>query len=112
MALILSQRRVGPVTLLELGERLTIENTSEMRDTIQALMDQGHRWFLLDCGRIKVVDSQGIGTLVSHWLSLKKRGGKMELLTPSARLQEVLCLVGLQKVIESFDDIGQSLRAF
>jgi anti-anti-sigma factor len=112
MALFLSQRRAGPVTVLELGERLTIETTPEMRDTIAALMDQGDIFVLLDCVRIKVVDSQGLGTLVSNWLSLKKRGGKMELLNPSVRLQEVLHMIGMQKTIESFDDIGVALRSF
>ena len=112
MALVLHQRNVGPVTLVELGERLTIENVPELRDTLQNLAVQGRRSLLLDCSRISVVDSQGIGSLVSNWLSLKKRGGQLKLLNPSVRLREVLQIIGLHKVIECFDDIGQALRAF
>jgi len=112
MPLVLHQRRVGPVTLLELSERLTIENVPELRDTVQDLAVHGHRSLLLDCSRVSVVDSQGLGGLVSNWLTLKKGGGKMELLNPSVRLREVLQIVGMHKVIECFDDIGQALRAF
>ena len=112
MPLVLSQSNIGPVTLLELSVRLTIENVPELRDTLQSLADQGHRDMLLDCSRVTAVDSQGIGSLVGNWVSLKNRGGKLKLLHPSARLHQVLQIVGLRKVIESFDDIGQALRSF
>jgi anti-sigma B factor antagonist len=112
MSLILHERSVGPVTLLELSERLTIENVPELRDKIQDLAGNGRRSLLLDCSRINFVDSQGIGGLASNWVSFKNRGGKLKLLNPSLRLREVLRMVGLHKVIESFDDIGLALRAF
>jgi anti-anti-sigma factor len=112
MPLVLRQRNIGPITLLELSERLTIENVPELRDSLQNLAVQGHRFFLLDCSQISVVDSQGIGGLVRNWLSLRSRGGELKLLYPSVRLREVLQIVGLHKVIECFDDIGLALRGF
>jgi stage II sporulation protein AA (anti-sigma F factor antagonist) len=98
--------------LLELGERLTIENVHELRDKIQDLAIQGCRFFLLDCSKISVIDSQGIGGLVRNWLSLKNRSGKLKLLNPSIRLREVMQIVGLHRVIECFDDVELALRGF
>jgi anti-sigma B factor antagonist len=112
MPLVLSQSNIGPVTLLELNERLTIESVPELRDTLQSLADQGRRDLLLDCSRVTAVDSQGIGSLVGNWVSLKNRGGKLKLLHPSVRLRQVLEIVSLYRVIDSFDDIGQALRSF
>jgi len=112
MSLIVRQRNVGPITLLELGERLTIENIPELRDKIQELATHGCRFFLLDGSKISVIDSQGIGGLVRNWLSLKNRGGKLKLLSPSFRLREVMQIVGLHKVIECFDEIELALREF
>ena len=112
MPLILRQRTVGPITLLELSERLTIENVPELRDKIQDLAGQGCRFFLLDCSQISAIDSQGIGGLVRNWLSLKSQGGKLKLLNPSVRLREVMQIVSLHKVIECFDDIELALRGF
>jgi anti-sigma B factor antagonist len=110
--MILRERSVGSITLLELGERLTIENVPELRDKLQDLAVQGHRSFLLDCSQIRVIDSRGIGGLVRNWLSLKNQSGKLKLLNPSDRLREALHIVGLDKVIESFDDIELALRDF
>ena len=112
MPLILRQRTVGPITLLELSERLTIENVHELRDKLQDLAGQGCRFFLLDCSQISVIDSQGVGGLVRNWLSLKSQGGKLKLLNPSVRLREVMQIVSLHKVIECFDDIELALRGF
>ena len=109
MAAFVSQRTVGPVTILELGEQLKAENVSEFRDTLQHLVEQGHTHLLLDCSRIRIVDSQGVGSLVGNWISIKKRGGKLGLLNPPVRLRDVLRIIGLQTVIESFDDIGKAL---
>jgi anti-sigma B factor antagonist len=111
MPVFLSQSNVGPVTVLELGEQLKQENVPEFRDKLQQLVEQGRTHLLLDCSRIQKIDSLGIGSLVGNWISLKKRGGKLGLLNPSARVRDVLQSVGLQGVIESFDDIGKALRA-
>jgi anti-sigma B factor antagonist len=112
MPLVLRERSIGPITLLELSERLTIENVPELRDRLQNLAAQGRRSFLLDCSQVRIVDSQGIGGLVRNWVSLKSQGGRLTLLNPSVRLREVLQIVGLQKVIECFDDIEPALRGF
>jgi len=109
MHVVLSQRTIGPITILELGEQLKAEDVPEFRDTLQQLVEQGRTHLLLDCSRIRIVDSQGIGSLVGNWISLKKRGGRLGLLNPTVRLQDVLRIIGLQQVIESFDDIGKAL---
>jgi len=74
MPLVLRQRTVGPITLLELSERLTIENVPELRDKLQDLTVEGHRFFLLDCSQISVIDSQGIGGLVRNWWNRWRNG--------------------------------------
>jgi len=110
MPLFLSQRTVGSVTVLELGEQLKGQDVPEFRDKLQQLADKGQTYLLQDCSRILSVDSVGIGSLVGNWISLKKRGGKLGLLNPSARFQGVLRLVGLRGVIESFDDVSKERR--
>lgn len=107
MPLFLNQHTVGSVTVLELGEQLKAQSVPEFRGTLQQHLDQGHTYLLLDCSRIQNVDSVGIGSLVGSWISFKKRGGKLGLLNPSPRFQDVLKLVGLHGVIESFDDASK-----
>ena len=112
MTLILNERQVGPITLLELGDELTIQHISELRDEVDRLSARGRFALLLDCSGVKKIDSQGIGGLVGNWISVRRRGGKLKLLSPSPRMQDVLRIVGLRKVIECFDDIELALQNF
>jgi anti-sigma B factor antagonist len=112
MSLFVSEYSVGPITLLELGERWTADSLEELRERMEKLELQGRQLLLIDCGRIIIIDSSGVGALVRNWVSLAKRGGSLKLLRPSPRMQEVLQTVGLRKFIESFDDVGDALRSF
>jgi len=109
--MIIHERKVGPIVMLELGERLTIEGVGELREKVESLIAERHIALLLDCSRVTAIDSQGLGALVRTWVSCKRRGGKLELVH-SVRLREVLKITGLQKVIECFDDVGSALRSF
>ena len=112
MSLIVAEQSVGPITLLELAERLTAESIKELRDRLEKLELQGRHELLFDCGRITMIDSQGVGALATAWLSLRKRGGSLKLLHPSPRMQEVMRIVGLCKLIESFDTVEDALRSY
>ena len=112
MSFIVAEKSVGPITLLELGDRFTADSIEELRDRMEKLGLQGRQSLLFDCGRIKVMDSLGIGALVTNWVSQKKRGGSLKLWRPSPRMQEVLRIAGLSKLIESFDNVEDAFRSF
>jgi anti-anti-sigma factor len=112
MSLIVAEQSVGPITLLELGERFTADSIEELRDCLEKLELQGRQLLLFDCGRITLIDSLGVGALVRNWVSQRKRGGSLKLLRPSPRMREVLQTVGLSKLIESFDNVEDALRSF
>jgi anti-sigma B factor antagonist len=111
MAGIVDKRKVGPVTILELGPRLTGAEVPEFNETIKDLLEHGTHDVLLDCSSVTFMDSLGIGALVRSWASVEKKG-KLRLLGLSPRLREVLQITGLLKVMGTFDDVGEALRSF
>ena len=112
MSLIVAEKSVGPITLLELGERFTSDSIEELRDCMEKLELEGRQSLLFDCGRITVIDSLGIGALVTNWVSQRKHGGSLKLWRPSPRMQEVLRIAGLSRLIESFDNVEDAFRSF
>jgi anti-sigma B factor antagonist len=111
MAAMVYKRKVGPVTILELGPRLTGAEVPELDETIKDLLEHRSHEVLLDCSSVTFIDSLGIGALVRSWVSVEKKG-KLRLLGLSPRLREVLQISGLLKAMGSFDDIGEALRSF
>jgi len=112
MALVLVERTIGPITLLELGPRIIAENASELRDKLERLLAAGRSAVLLDCSGVDTLDSFGVGALVRAWISMRRRGGRLALLCPSSRVTEILDLVHLHKVLDCYDDLTVALHNF
>lgn len=112
MPAIVSERNVGPVTLLELGGRLVGESTGELRQKLEGLIEAGRAELLLDCSQVTAIDSQALGTLVREWVSAERHGGKLKLLRPSSQMRQALNVTRLSPLIESFDDVSAALRSF
>lgn len=111
MPAIVNERRVGPVTILELAPRLTRVEGSELHHVVSGLLDSGSEALLLDCSGVTFIDSLGIGGLIRTWLAVGKRG-KLKLFGLPPHLREVLQITGLLKVMDSFEDVGLALRSF
>jgi anti-anti-sigma regulatory factor len=88
MPFIVKERNAGPVTILELGPRLTAEEGSELKYAVNELLAQGRSAILLDCVRLGFIDSQGIAALVKTWVSAG-RGSKLKLFSLTPHLKEV-----------------------
>ena len=111
MPFITRGRNVGPVTILELGPRLTAEEGSELKEAVNGLLAQGRTAILLDCVQLCFIDSQGIAMLVRTWTSTA-RGGDLRLFSLTPRVKGVLEITGLLKVFDCFDDVGSALQSF
>src|ERR1700739_1743145 len=103
MPAVVNERRVGPVTILELGPRLTLAEGSELHNVVSGLLDSGSQAVLLDCSRVAFIDSLGSGGLIRTWLFVGKRG-KLKLSGLPPYFRQVLQITGLLKVRDSLDE--------
>jgi anti-anti-sigma factor len=114
VALQISIREYGDVSLLDLEGRSTIDSGESdlLGKYLRDLVANGKRRFLLNLVNLSQVDSSGVGILVEMYVSLKRRGGELKLLSPSPRVLEVLGVYRLLDVIPSFADESQALASF
>ena len=86
-ALEITERRVGPVTIVDLNGQLVVDDGErEFRQTIDLLVAAGQLHILVDLSKVTYMDSGGVGALVAKYLHVTKRGGQMKLLQLSKRL--------------------------
>lgn len=114
MALQISVRKRGDVSILDLRGRSTIdEGESELLGRhMKKLIDSGVRKFLLNLTDVTQIDSSGIGIVVSTCVSLRQMGGDLKLLRPNGRVLQVLSVCHLLDVIPSFENEAQALVSF
>lgn len=108
----IAERAGRNVTVLKLSERLILENCSELRDAVDALVEQGRPNVVLDLEDVTYIDSAGLGVLASKYLSVRRVGGDIKLLHLGARSAHVLDITHLDRIFETFDSEDAAIRSF
>jgi anti-sigma B factor antagonist len=109
----ITERRVGPVTILALRGRLVLDDgDSLLRQRIDDLVGGGHTKILADLTNLDYVDSAGIGVLIAKYLSVRRKGGDLKLLRLSSRTHHALEITHLLTVFEAFDSEAEAVQSF
>jgi anti-anti-sigma factor len=75
MKMTTTTRQVGDVTVVDIIGRIELgEESAAVRDVVCDLLSEGHTQILLNLGEVHYIDSMGLGTLVSAFTSVRKRG--------------------------------------
>ncbi len=109
----ISERQAGDVTILDMGGKVTIgESSVALRTTVRRLLGEGKKSILLNLGNVSYIDSSGIGELVSSYTSVNKEGGKLKLLNLTQKIQDLLAITKLLTVFDTFDDEGKAVSSY
>jgi anti-anti-sigma factor len=100
----------GVVVLQLEGHLVFDEGVRVFRDRVRELIKGGARQLLVDLNAVTYIDSGGIGSLVEMYLHVRRRGGRLRLLRPSACASRVLEITHLTTVFEIFEDEGRAIR--
>ena len=114
MALKISTRESGGVTILDLRGRSTIDGgDSELLSRhLRKLLANGVRKLLLNLVDLTQIDSSGVSVIIETCVSVRRKSGDLKLLRPGGRVLEVLTVLRLLEVIESFEDEARALASF
>jgi anti-sigma B factor antagonist len=113
VAISISERRVGDVTILAVTGRIVFyDGAAILRAHINELVDEARLKFLLDFGNVTYIDSFGVGVIAAKYVSVRRKGGDLKLLHLSQRSQQIMTIAGLLRIFESFDSEDAALRSF
>jgi anti-sigma B factor antagonist len=113
MALQIAQREVRNITVLDLdGQLVAGEEAASFRSLIDELIEQGRIHVLVNLKHVRMVDSSGLGVLVSAHLAIEKAGGAIKLLNASQRHINLLVLSKLATLFPNFEDEDAAISSF
>jgi anti-sigma B factor antagonist len=113
LLLIISQRSIGDVTILDLSGRLVLfEGDALLRQTVDDLVRQGRVKLIVDLANVSYIDSAGIGMLIAKYLSVRRKAGDLKLLHLNTRGMLVMTITKLLTVFETFDSEEDALQSF
>jgi anti-sigma B factor antagonist len=113
VALQISTRESGDVTILDLRGRATIGVDSDLLiGHLDKLVATGVLKLLLNLADVTQLDSSGISAIVARSVSLRRQGGSLKLICPCGRVRALLRVVRLPEIIPTFEDETQALASF
>jgi anti-sigma B factor antagonist len=113
VALKMTDREVDGVMVVALDGRIVLgEETNAFREKIKALLAEGRKKILLNLDNVTLIDSTGLGTLVSSHHTATARGASLRLCNLGTKFQEVLQVTKLLTVFDVSDTEADGVRSF
>lgn len=113
MEFTVQQNRAGNGALvLTLGGGITIGRCEALEEQVVSLIAAGEKRVVLDVTGITFLDSAGIGTLVACFTKLKKAGGDMRVAGAAGKVESVLKMTQVDKVVRFFPTADSAAADF
>ena len=101
----ISTREASGVAILDVEGKVTIEaGPGQIHEAVRRLLAQSKKKILVNLKNVSFMDSVGVGTLVASYTTVVGGNGRMILVNASDRVEHVLSITNLLKVIETCQD--------
>jgi anti-anti-sigma factor len=87
----------GLQTTITLGDHLVASIVPDLKKEMKRLIGEGITVLTIDCSRLDVMDSTGIGCLIAAHNSLTKVNGSLVVAQVSADIYDLLCSMRLDR---------------
>lgn len=113
MALRITSGELDGVSVAWLDGRIVLgEETGALRETVKSLIAQGKKNLVLNMNNVTLIDSAGLGALVSAYSSSKSAGASLRLCHLGAKFNELLQLTKLITLFDVYDTQAEAMSSF
>ena len=103
----------GEVKVVRVQEsRLTYPVLSAFFARVRQLVDEGARSLVIDLQPVSYIDSASIGCLMDVHRLLQEKGGVLRLSGLQPRVETMISMTGVHKIIDLFRDEAEAVSAF
>lgn len=94
------------------GNMMGGPETTALHDKIKSLMADGIKKVIIDLGKVKWMNSSGLGVLMASWGSLRKENGNLKLASISDKINSLLMITQLMQFFETYESVDRALASF
>ncbi len=107
-----SVRQVDGVTLVTITGSVMWAEAEALHELFLDLLAKGQKKLLVNLSDVKHLDSSGIGALAWAYVTIRKAGGELKMISLSKQVQYLMELTALYKIFEDFSDEESALHSF
>lgn len=83
-----------------------------LNEKLHELINAGKANVIIDLGKVKFMNSSGLGMLISSLTTLRKAGGDLRIANHSDKIKELLEITQLAAVFRQFDSVSEAEASF
>ena len=111
--MVIKEQTVDDIRVLTLkGNLMGGADNKIINVKIGSLLNDNVRKFVIDLGKIKWINSTGMGILCACYASVVKRDGEIKLARSTRKLKSLLIVSQLVKVFDSFESVQEAVNSF
>jgi len=113
MALQMTERDSGGITVLAISGRITLgEASHQLRTKLKDLLAEGKTRVVLDLADVGYIDSAGLGTLVAGYTSARNGGATLKLANLTKKIRDQMHITKLVTIFETYDSVEDAVKSF
>lgn len=103
----------GDVAVVALKGNLMGEpDTTDVRQKVYSLLEDDVKKIVLDLGKVKWINSSGLGALIAAMTSVKNKGGELRLANVTEKVESVFMITQLIKVFKTYETVDRAVASF
>jgi len=107
------KREKGGATILDLKGKITIgAGEIALRNAVQDAISSGAKKIILNMKDVTMIDSSGVGELVSAYTTSMNRGAQLMLANLPNKVQDILVITQLITVFDVYDSEDEAIASF
>lgn len=96
------------VQLAGVLDTVTVEDADKI---FNPFLDQQGLTVLVDCSRLKYMNSTGLANLMRYYIQLKRRQGALKLVAPSHYIKEIINVSGAFRLLEVYGSQQEAIES-
>lgn len=109
----IKEQKQGDVAILALkGKLMGGPETIAVHDKVKELAENKISKVVIDLGKVKWMNSSGLGTLIGSMTTLKNAGGELKLANVTEKVQSLFMITKLVTIFSTYDDVDKAVSSF
>ncbi len=109
----IKEKMHGDVAVLTLKGNLTGDpETMEVRDKVYSLLQDDIKKIVLDLGKVKWINSSGLGALIAAMTSVKNKNGELRLANITEKVESIFMITQLIKVFKTYETVDRAVASY
>jgi len=114
MILTVERKQIEPdIVVLEIAGKICLGSDSQKVEwALAELLKQNHKKIIFDLSAVTVLDSTGVGILVTCHAKVKKAGGSLRVAGTKGMVEETLKITSVDKIMHFYPSLSEASQNF